>query len=56
VGLYAEEYEPRAKRMLGNFPQALTHMSLVNTARLLSIPEKVAKRASARGERPGANA
>jgi GH15 family glucan-1,4-alpha-glucosidase len=56
VGLFAEEYEPRTKRMLGNFPQALTHMSLVNTARLLSIPEKVAKRASARGERPGANA
>jgi GH15 family glucan-1,4-alpha-glucosidase len=56
VGLFAEEYEPHTKRMLGNFPQALTHMSLVNTARLLSIPEKVAKRASARGERPGANA
>ncbi len=35
VGLFAEEYEPRAQRMLGNFPQALTHMALVNTARLL---------------------
>jgi GH15 family glucan-1,4-alpha-glucosidase len=56
VGLFAEEYDPRAKRMLGNFPQALTHMSLVNTARLLSIPEKEAKRASARGERPAAHA
>ncbi|HEY2529929.1 MAG TPA: glycoside hydrolase family 15 protein [Xanthobacteraceae bacterium] len=56
LGLYAEQYDPRAKRMLGNFPQALTHMSLVNTARLLSIPEKVAKRASARGERPAAKA
>jgi GH15 family glucan-1,4-alpha-glucosidase len=56
VGLFAEEYEPRTKRMLGNFPQALTHMSLVNTARLLSIPERAAKRASARGERPAANA
>jgi GH15 family glucan-1,4-alpha-glucosidase len=56
VGLFAEEYDPRAKRMLGNFPQALTHMSLVNTARLLSIPEKVAKRASACGERPAAKA
>jgi GH15 family glucan-1,4-alpha-glucosidase len=56
VGLFAEQYDPRAKRMLGNFPQALTHMSLVNTARLLSIPEKVAKRASARGERPAAHA
>ena len=29
-----EEYDPRAERMLGNFPQALTHMALVNTARL----------------------
>lgn len=56
VGLFAEEYDPRAKRMLGNFPQALTHMSLVNTARLLSIPEKTAQRASARGERPAAHA
>jgi GH15 family glucan-1,4-alpha-glucosidase len=56
VGLFAEEYDPRAKRMLGNFPQALTHMALVNTARLLSIPEAVARRATARGERPASHA
>jgi GH15 family glucan-1,4-alpha-glucosidase len=55
VGLFAEEYDPRAKRMLGNFPQALTHMALVNTARLLSMPEETARRACARGERPAAN-
>ncbi len=54
LGLFAEEYDPRAQRMLGNFPQALTHMALVNTARLLSIPEKTAQRASSRGERPAA--
>jgi GH15 family glucan-1,4-alpha-glucosidase len=54
VGLFAEEYDPRAKRMLGNFPQALTHMALVNTARLLSIPEDQARAAAARGERPAA--
>jgi GH15 family glucan-1,4-alpha-glucosidase len=54
VGLFAEEYDPRAKRMLGNFPQALTHMALVNTARLLSIPPEKARRATARGERPAA--
>jgi GH15 family glucan-1,4-alpha-glucosidase len=52
VGLFAEEYDPRAKRMLGNFPQALTHMALVNTARLLSMSEHEAKKASASGERP----
>ena len=52
VGLFAEEYDPRAKRMLGNFPQALTHMALVNTARLLSMPEHEARGASATGERP----
>jgi GH15 family glucan-1,4-alpha-glucosidase len=56
VGLFAEEYDPRAKRMLGNFPQALTHMALVNTARLLSMPEHQARGACAKGERLGAAA
>ena len=56
VGLFAEEYDPRDKRMLGNFPQALTHMALVNTARLLSMPEHEARGASAKGERPTAAA
>lgn len=36
VGLLAEEYDPRAKCMLGNFPQAFTHVGLVNTACNLS--------------------
>ncbi len=36
VGLLSEEYDPRAKRQLGNFPQAFTHVALVNTANLLS--------------------
>jgi GH15 family glucan-1,4-alpha-glucosidase len=36
LGLLPEEYDPLAERMLGNFPQALTHVALVNTARLLS--------------------
>jgi len=56
LGLFAEEYDPRAKRMLGNFPQALTHMALVNTARLLSMSEKKLADATARGERPAARA
>jgi len=54
VGLFAEEYDPRRKRMLGNFPQALTHMALVNTARLLSMPEEEARGACAAGDRPSA--
>ncbi len=36
VGLLSEEYDPTAKRMLGNFPQAFTHVGLVNTAQTLS--------------------
>jgi GH15 family glucan-1,4-alpha-glucosidase len=56
VGLFAEEYDPRAKRMLGNFPQALTHMALVNTARLLSMPEHEVRDAGVKGERPTAAA
>jgi GH15 family glucan-1,4-alpha-glucosidase len=32
VGLLAEEYDPNTKRQLGNFPQAFSHIALVNTA------------------------
>jgi GH15 family glucan-1,4-alpha-glucosidase len=32
LGLMSEEYDPRAERQLGNFPQAFTHLALVNTA------------------------
>jgi GH15 family glucan-1,4-alpha-glucosidase len=32
VGLLAEEYDPLAKRQLGNFPQAFSHLALVGTA------------------------
>jgi GH15 family glucan-1,4-alpha-glucosidase len=36
VGLLSEEYDPKNKRQLGNFPQAFTHVGLVNTAQALS--------------------
>lgn len=36
VGLLSEEYDPVAKRLLGNFPQAFSHVGLVNTAFNLS--------------------
>lgn len=36
VGLLAEEYDPVARRQLGNFPQAFSHLGLINTARTLT--------------------
>jgi len=39
VGLLAEEYDPAARRFLGNFPQAFSHVALVNTA--LNLGEAV---------------
>ena len=35
VGLLAEQYDPVARRQLGNFPQAFSHVGLINTARNL---------------------
>ena len=35
VGLLAEEYDSRARRLVGNFPQAFSHIALVNTAQNL---------------------
>jgi GH15 family glucan-1,4-alpha-glucosidase len=36
LGLLSEEYSPKSKRQLGNFPQAFSHVALVNAALLLS--------------------
>ena len=35
LGLLSEEYDPAAKRLVGNFPQAFSHIGLINTALLL---------------------
>jgi GH15 family glucan-1,4-alpha-glucosidase len=42
VGLLAEEYDPVARRQLGNFPQAFSHLGLINTARNLTQRDKPA--------------
>ncbi len=46
VGLLSEEYDPRAKRLVGNFPQAFSHISLVNTAYNLGRQHKPAEQRS----------
>ena len=53
VGLLAEEYDPRTRRQLGNFPQAFSHVALVNTAFNLTRTEGPADQRSARDGRRG---
>ena len=40
VGLLSEEYDPRVDRLVGNFPQAFSHIGLVNSAMVLSRAER----------------
>ena len=47
VGLLAEEYDPRTKRLVGNFPQAFSHVGLVDTAFNLSRGVPVRQRPAA---------
>ncbi|MGH8205656.1 MAG: glycoside hydrolase family 15 protein [Steroidobacteraceae bacterium] len=46
VGLLSEEYDPHAKRLIGNFPQALSHIALINTAHNLYHENKPAEQRS----------
>jgi len=52
VGLLAEEYDPADRRLLGNFPQAFSHLALINTARHLAGAARPAELRSTR-ERDG---
>ena len=47
VGLLAEEYDPALGRQVGNFPQAFSHISLLNTAQNLSRTNRPAEQRSA---------
>jgi len=47
----AEEYDPSARRMLGNFPQAFSHLSLVASAFNLSQGQRPARQRSEDGAR-----
>jgi GH15 family glucan-1,4-alpha-glucosidase len=53
LGLLAEEYDPLARRQLGNFPQAFSHVALVNTAYNLM---RVRGPAKSRADEPTAEA
>ena len=48
VGLLSEQYEPRTRRLVGNFPQAFSHLALVNTASNLAHHQKPAEQRSQR--------
>jgi GH15 family glucan-1,4-alpha-glucosidase len=39
LGLLSEEYEPRSGRLVGNFPQAFSHLALIHSASVLAGAE-----------------
>ena len=51
LGLVAEEYDPEEKRLVGNFPQAFSHVALVNTILNYSRAEGPAKERAEERER-----
>ena len=46
LGLLSEQYEPRSRRLVGNFPQAFSHLALVNSASNLAHDRKPAEQRS----------
>ena len=53
LGLLAEEYDPVAKRLVGNFPQAFSHTALVGTAARLSANHAAGGGSAGLRRRPG---
>jgi len=49
LGLLSEQYEPRTRRLVGNFPQAFSHLALVNTASNLAHHQKPTEQRAKRG-------
>jgi len=50
LGMLSEEYDPRAGRLVGNFPQAFSHVALVNTAQNLARTSKPAEQRAGHAE------
>jgi GH15 family glucan-1,4-alpha-glucosidase len=50
VGLLAEEYDPGDRRLLGNFPQAFSHVALVDSAHNLFRARKPVRQRSSHGQ------
>jgi GH15 family glucan-1,4-alpha-glucosidase len=50
VGLLAEEYDPHSRRQLGNFPQAFSHLALINSAHSLNTVQGAAHLRSQKSE------
>jgi GH15 family glucan-1,4-alpha-glucosidase len=55
VGLLSEEYDTVAKRLVGNFPQAFSHVALVHTGMNLMRHEQEIARATGQPDRPAEN-
>ena len=52
VGLLAEEYDPHGRRQLGNFPQAFSHLALINAAHSLTTAAGAAQLRSQKNPAP----
>jgi GH15 family glucan-1,4-alpha-glucosidase len=55
LGLLSEEYDPGKQCLVGNFPQAFSHISLINTAHNLSRPDKSSDQRAGKDVTPDRN-